>query len=90
MFSADAIAEGADLIFRSRHGMLHVTGSAPVLDRARAVSARRWVILDCAPVALCSFDELLAQKRASGREEDEHDLRLLERLKSCRSLSRRV
>lgn len=78
-FSPDAIAEGADLIFRSRHGKLHITGSAPALARGRAVSARRWVILDRTPLALCSLDELIIQKRTSKREQDERDLRLLER-----------
>jgi hypothetical protein len=79
-FSATMIAAAADLRFTTSHGRLHLTGSAPGLDRARVVSSRRWVIIDRAPLALCAFSELLEQKRINPREQDRRDVMLLEHL----------
>jgi hypothetical protein len=79
-FSPATIAEGADLRFTTRHGRLHLTGTAPGLDRARVVGSRRWVIIDRSPVAVCSLPELLEQKRMSPRKHDGRDLRLREQI----------
>jgi hypothetical protein len=79
-FSAATIAAGADLCFTTRYGQLHLTGSAPGLDRAEVVRSRHWGIIDRAPTALCALSGILEQKRVKPREQDKRDLLLLEQL----------
>ncbi|HKP90369.1 MAG TPA: hypothetical protein VJT75_10385 [Thermoleophilaceae bacterium] len=76
--SASAFGQRLELEVPLVPGTLHVVGGPRVrLAPDELFACRRWRVLDRCPVAICSFDHLVAMKRASGTPRDQADLELL-------------